>query len=72
MKFNFLSDSDEEAILEFVKQNAELYDKTHMKFKYKQRKGDSGKDYQLLGLYLSTPSRSGSRLNIPNMASSLT
>ena len=31
MKSIFLSDSDEEAIVEFVKQNAELYDKTHMK-----------------------------------------
>ena len=38
MKSIFLSDSDEEAIVEFVKQNEELYDKTHAKFKDKQRK----------------------------------
>ena len=38
IKSIFLSDSDEEAILEFVKHNAELYDKTHTKFKDKQRK----------------------------------
>ena len=34
----FLSDSDEEAIVEFVKQHKELYNKTHRKFKDKQRK----------------------------------
>ena len=34
----FLSDSDEEAIVELVKQNAELYNKTYEKFKDKQRK----------------------------------
>ena len=38
IKSIFLSDSDEEAIVEFVKQNAELYDKTQAKFKDKQRK----------------------------------
>ena len=38
MKSIFLSDSDEEAIVEFVKQHKELYDKTHAKFKDKQRK----------------------------------
>ena len=37
MKFIFLSDSDEEAIVEFIK-HKELYDKTHSKFKDKQRK----------------------------------
>ena len=34
----FLRGSDEEVIVEFLKQNAELYDKTRMKFKDKQRK----------------------------------
>ena len=34
----FLSDSNEEAIVKFVKQNAELCDMTHAKFKDKQRK----------------------------------
>ena len=38
MKSIFLSDSDEEAIVEFVKQNVELYDKTHAKFQDKHRK----------------------------------
>ena len=37
MKSIFLSDSDEEAIVEFVKQYKELY-KTHDKFKDKHRK----------------------------------
>ena len=38
MKSIFLSDSDEEAIAEFIKQHKELYDKTQAKFKDKQRK----------------------------------
>ena len=38
MKSIFLSDSDEEAIVEFVKQHEELYNKAHDKFKDKQRK----------------------------------
>ena len=38
MKSIFLSDSHEEAIVEFVKQNAELYNRTRTKFKDKQRK----------------------------------
>ena len=38
MKSIFLIDSDEEAIVESIKQRKELYDKTHTKFKDKQRK----------------------------------
>ena len=38
MKFIFLSDSDEEAIVEFVKQHEELYGKTNDSFKDKQKK----------------------------------
>ena len=38
MKSIFLSDSDEEAIVEFVKQHEELYDKTNSSFKDKQKK----------------------------------
>ena len=38
MKSIFLSDSDEEAIVEFVKQHEEIDDRTHVKFKDKQRK----------------------------------
>ena len=38
MKSIFLNDSDEEAIVEFVKQHEELYDKTNDSFKDKQRK----------------------------------
>ena len=34
----FLSDSDEEAIVEFVKQHEELYDKTNDSFKDRQKK----------------------------------
>ena len=38
MKSIFLSDSDEEAIVEFVKQHQEFYDKTKDSFKDKQKK----------------------------------
>ena len=38
MKSIFLNDSDEEAIVEFVKQYEELYDKTNDSFKDKQKK----------------------------------
>ena len=38
MKSIFLSDSDEEAIVEFVKRHDELYDKTNDSFKDKQKK----------------------------------
>ena len=38
MKSIFLSDSDEEAIVELVKQHKELYDKTNDSFKDKQKK----------------------------------
>ena len=38
IKSILLSNSDEEAIVEFVKQREELYNKTHDKFKDKQRK----------------------------------
>ena len=39
IKSIFLSDLDEEAIVEFVKQHKELYDKTNDSFKDKQKKG---------------------------------
>ena len=38
MKSIFLSDSDEDVIMEFVKQHEELYDKTNDSFKDKQKK----------------------------------
>ena len=38
MKSIFFSDSDEEAITEFIKQHDELYDKTNDSFKDKQKK----------------------------------
>ena len=38
MKSIFLSDSDEEAIVELDKQHEELYDKTNDSFKDKQKK----------------------------------
>ena len=44
MKYIFLSDSDGEAIVDFVKQHKELYNKTDAKFKDKKRKeGPVGK-----------------------------
>ena len=42
MKSIFLSDSDEEAIVEFVKQHEELYNKTTDSFKDKQKKEGLG------------------------------
>ena len=42
MRSIFLSDSDEEAIVEFVKQHEELYDKTNNSFKDSRRKKDFG------------------------------
>ena len=71
MKTIFLSDSDEEAMVEFVKQHEELYDKTNDNYKDNQRKEDFGRDLKLPGTYLSILSRSGSRLNVVDMASSL-
>ena len=38
MKSIFLSDSDKEVIVEFIKQHEELYDKTNNSFKDKQKK----------------------------------
>ena len=38
MKSIFLSDSDKEAIVEFIKQHEKLYDKTNDSFKDKQKK----------------------------------
>ena len=38
MKSIFLSDSDEETIVDFIKQHKELYDKTNDSFKDKQKK----------------------------------
>ena len=38
MKFIFLSNSDEEAIVDFVKQHEELFGKTHANFRDKQKK----------------------------------
>ena len=52
MKSIFLSDSDEEAIVKFVKQHEELYGKT--KVKHQQRKEELWKGLQPPGIYLST------------------
>ena len=38
LKSVFLSDVDEEALVKFLKQHEELYNKTHNKFKDKQKK----------------------------------
>ena len=61
MKSIFLSDSDKEAIVEFIKQHEELYDKTNDSFKDKQKERLSER------LAETCPSR----LNIPDIASSL-
>ena len=69
MKSIFLSDLDEEAIVEFVKQHEELYDKTVSKTS--RRKKNFGRHSQLPGIYLSGLSRSGLRLSVPDMTSLL-
>ena len=66
IKSIFLSDSDKEAIMEFIKQHKEHYDKTNDKFKDKKKERK-----HLPGNYLSTLSRSGLRLNVPDIVSSL-
>ena len=43
IKSIFLSESDEEAIVEFVKQNAELYDKTHRGRQAEEEGGSLGR-----------------------------
>ena len=69
MKSIFLSDSDEEAIVEFVKQHKELYDKTNDSFKDKQKKESLWE--QLASYQKLACQDSGSRLHVPDMASSL-
>ena len=46
MKSIFLSDSDEEDIVDFVKQHKELYDNIHVKFKDEQRKEGNSRSFQ--------------------------
>ena len=38
----YLTDSDEEAIMDFVKDHEELYNKTNVQFNYKARKECQG------------------------------
>ena len=45
IKSIFLSDSDGEAIVDFVVQHEELYNKTHTKFQDKQRKEGLYKEF---------------------------
>ena len=59
------NDSNEEAIVDFVKQHEELFDKTHAKFKTDRGKKDSGKQLLRPEICLS---RSGSTLHVPDMA----
>ena len=68
MKSIFLSDSDKEAIVEFVKQHKELYDKTNEKFKDKQRKEGLWERLAASRILSVNTVRSGSRLNVPDMA----
>ena len=66
-----LSKSDEEAIMDFMKQHEELFDKIHVKFKDKQRKeGLWGTVAASRNLPVRSLLRSGLRLNIPDIASS--
>ena len=72
MKSIFLSDSDKEDVVEFDKQHEGLYAKLVQNSKKNLGRSVNGKNLQLPGIYLSALSRSGSRLNIPDMASSFT
>ena len=67
MKSIFLSDSDEEAIVEFVKQHDEIYDKTRQAEERKTLGAASS--YQKL--VCQDCEEVVSRLNVPDMASSL-
>ena len=70
MKSIFLSDSDEEAIMEFVKLHEELfnYDKTNDNFKDKQKKE---RLWEQLAATRNLPIKTVKRLNVLDMASSL-
>ena len=70
MKCIFLSDSDEEAIVELVKQHKELYDKTNNSFKDKQKKE---RLWEQLAATRNLPVKTVEkwRLNVPDMANSL-
>ena len=70
MKSIFLSDSDEEGIMDFLKQHEELLTRLMRSSKTSSGKKDFWKQLQLPGVYLSAVSRSGQRLNVPDMASS--
>ena len=66
-----LSKSAEEAIMDFMKQHEELFDKTHVSFKDKQGKeGLWGTVAASRNLPVRALSRSGLRLNIQDMAGS--
>ena len=69
MKSIFLSDSDKEAIVEFVTQHKELYHKTHTKFKDKQRKERLWETVAASRNLSVNTVKGGSRLNVPDMAS---
>ena len=69
MKSIFLSDSDKEAIMEFVKQHEELHDKTNDNFKDKEKKE---RVWEQLAATRNLPIKTvKKRLNVPDMASSL-
>ena len=71
MKSIFLSDSDEEAIMEFVKQHDELYDKTNNSFKDKQKKEQLWEQLAATRNFPVKTVKKWLRLNIRDMASCL-
>ena len=71
MKSIFLSDSDEEAIVEFVEQHEELY-KTHMKFKDKQRMEELWERLAASRNLSVYTVKKWFKKSVPDMASSLT
>ena len=72
MKSIFLSDSDDKAIVDFVKQHEELYDKIHVQFKDKHRKEGLWQRlaYSRNFICQHCQARSGSRRNISDVLSS--
>ena len=71
MKSIFLSDSDKEVIMEFVYSTRNFMTRPTTVSKTSRRRNDFGSSYQLPETCLSRLCRSGSRLNVPDMASSL-
>ena len=66
----YLTDSDEEAIVDFVKDHEELYNKTNEHFKIRPGTNTFGRGFPTATSHLSKCARLGSNPNKPTMANS--